>query len=31
MKKHFITFLVLTLTVFAFDDAYLESVEASNE
>jgi Bax protein len=31
MKKHFITFLVLTLTVFAFDDAYLESVEASIE
>ena len=31
MKKHFITFLVLTLTVFAFDDAYLKSVEASLE
>ena len=31
MKKHFITFLVLTLTVFAFDDAYLKSVEASIE
>ena len=31
MKKHFITFLALTLTVFAFDDAYLESVEASIE
>jgi len=29
MKKHFITFLVLTLTVFAFDDAYLKSVEES--
>jgi len=31
MKKHFITFLVLTLTVCAFDDAYLKSVEASIE
>jgi len=31
MKKHFIAILVLTLTVFAFDDAYLESVEASIE
>lgn len=31
MMKHFITILVLTLTVFAFDDAYLKSVEASIE
>ena len=31
MKKHLVTFLVLTLTVFAFDDAYLKSVEASIE
>jgi len=26
MKKHFTSFLLLTLTIFAFDDAYLESV-----
>jgi Bax protein len=31
MRKHFIAFLVLTSTVFAFDDAYLKSVEASIE
>ncbi len=29
MKKHFVTFLVLTSAIFAFDDAYLKSVEAS--
>ena len=31
MKKHFLIFFISTLAVFAFDDAYLESVEANIE